>query len=442
MIKDLRRKFILVNMALVSLVLLIVFSVLMGSNYHRLKSECLMSLHSALSWSESTDTVRIEIAMIAAPAVPAVPAEEREGHRGNRIPSAMTPIMLPIFTVTVTGGTVTEVNDGGRVDVSSEVAQQAAAAALEDGGTEGIVSSLRFLREDRADGTTRIAFADRTWENESLFALLRTSLLVGLLALACFFLISLLLSTLALRPAERAWRQQKQFVADASHELKTPLTVILANAGILLSQPGNGLEGQRKWLEYIQAEAQRMKGLVEDLLFLAKSDDGRSALQFQPVSLSDTTWESLLPFESVAFEAGVTLDSDVAPQLELWGNPDQLRRLIAILLDNAVKYAGPDGAISLALRRQGDEAVLSVRNTGEPIAPEHLPHLFERFYRTDSGRARTQGGYGLGLSIAQSIAQAHRGKISVVSSAGAGTTFTVRLPLSPPSGGSRHAGGQ
>ena len=188
-------------------------------------------------------------------------------------------------------------------------------------------------------------------------------------------------------------------------------------------------DGQRKWVEYIQAEAQRMKSLVEDLLFLARSDDRRSPLRLQTVSFSDLAWEALLPFESVAFEAGVALDSQITPDLELLGDPEQLRRLVAILVDNAVKYAGPRGSASLILRPQGDEAVLSVHNTGEPIPPEHLPRLFERFYRTDSDRARSQGGYGLGLSIAKSIVDGHRGRISVSSSAISGTLFTVRLPL-------------
>ena len=114
-------------------------------------------------------------------------------------------------------------------------------------------------------------------------------------------------------------------------------------------------------------------------------------LRLQTVSFSDLAWEALLPFESVAFEAGVALDSRITPDLELLGDPEQLRRLVAILVDNAVKYAGPRGSASLILRPQGDEAVLSVHNTGEPIPPEHLPRLFERFYRTDSDRARSQG---------------------------------------------------
>ena len=189
------------------------------------------------------------------------------------------------------------------------------------------------------------------------------------------------------------------------------------------------MDSASKWVEYIQAEAQRMKSLVEDLLFLARSDDRRSPLRLQTVSFSDLAWEALLPFESVAFEAGVALDSQITPDLELLGDPEQLRRLVAILVDNAVKYAGPRGSASLILRPQGDEAVLSVHNTGEPIPQEHLPRLFERFYRADPSRSRDQGGYGLGLAIAHSITGRHRGRITVDSQEKTGTTFTVWLPL-------------
>ncbi len=417
MIRTLRRKFILVNMLLVSLVLLMVFGVFMASSAQRLKDQSLLAMRAALMWGEEGSPLRPEIAF------------PLDGSRRPSSGQGAQRSLLPVFTVTVEDGVVTAINDGDQVDVSLEVAQQAAQAALEDGRRDGTVSSLRYLREDAEGGAVRLAFADRTWERENLLALLRTCLLVGLLGLACFFVISLLLSTLALRPAERSWQQQKQFVADASHELKTPLTVILANAGILLAHSGDMADGQRKWVEYIQAEAQRMKSLVEDLLFLARSDDRRSPLRLQTVSFSDLAWEALLPFESVAFEAGVALDSQITPDLELLGDPEQLRRLVAILVDNAVKYAGPRGSASLILRPQGDEAVLSVHNTGEAIPPEHRPRLFERFYRTDSDRARSQGGYGLGLSIAKSIVDGHRGRISVSSSAISGTLFTVRLPL-------------
>ena len=171
-----------------------------------------------------------------------------------------------------------------------------------------------------------------------------------------------------------------------------------------------------------------MKSLVEDLLYLAKSESGRLSTP-RPVSLSDLVEGCLLRFESVAFEQGVELESQVAPGVTLSGDADSLERLVMILLDNAVKYAGQGGRASLVLGQRGDRAVLSVKNTGQAIPPEHLPHLFERFYRADSSRSREQGGYGLGRAIAQAVTRAHRGDISGASDSVHGTVLTVTLPV-------------
>ena len=187
------------------------------------------------------------------------------------------------------------------------------------------------------------------------------------------------------------------------------------------------MRAQSKWLSYTREEAQRMKGLVEDLLFLAKSDAQRESRARLPVDLSGLVTGCLLPFEPVAFEAGVALESRLSPGLTVTGDEGQLRRLVLILLDNAVKYTPEGGAVTVALVRVQERARLTVHNTGEAIPPEHLEHLFERFYRSDSARTRQAGGYGLGLAIAKSIAEGHRGKISV-SSGAEGTTFTVLLP--------------
>ncbi|MCI7660258.1 sensor histidine kinase [Flintibacter sp.] len=219
-----------------------------------------------------------------------------------------------------------------------------------------------------------------------------------------------------------------QFVADASHELKTPLTVILANAGIVEGHPDETVASQHKWISYIQEEAQRMKGLVEDMLFLAKHDDARQSAKTQVCNLSDLVTGCVLRFESVAFESGVELDSEIQPRLSIHGDLDCLERLVMILLDNAVKYAGEAGRVRLELQRRQERAVLTVTNTGQPIPPEHLDHLFQRFYRADGSRSRKEGGYGLGLAIAHTIVQFHRGQIEVKSDAQNGTCFTVTLP--------------
>ena len=417
MIKKLRRKFILINMLLVSIVLAAVFAALVGSNYQRVAEQSRGSMRMALKWSDETPPPRFEFG--------GPPEDFRDREEDRRFS------MVPVFVVTLDeSGAVAQVWTAGGVEVTDEVAARAVAEAGE--APEGTVPGLglRYLRGDAHDGASRIAFADMGWERDSLWPLIRSSLVVGALALAGFFLISLLLSSLALRPAETAWEQQRRFVADASHELKTPLTVILTNTGILLSHPQDSIAQQKKWVEYIRDEAQRMRTLVEDLLFLAKSDAGKAeSVQPGPVDLSELVWSALLPFEPVAFEHGVELESDICPKAQVTGRADQLRRLTAILLDNAVKYAGPGGRVTVRLEpAEKGGARLTVHNTGAPIAPEHLPHLFERFYRSDDSRARTSGGYGLGLAIAKSIVDGHKGGINVTSTGEAGTEFTVKLP--------------
>ena len=419
MIKRLRKKFILTNMLLVALVLIIVFGVLVGYNYQRLVRQSEEAMRTALKWSDD-----------APPPVFQFGASHEEEMEEQGEERRFT--MVPVFVVLLDeDGGPAQVTGGNNVEVSDQVVAQAVAAATEESGAiSGL--NLRYLQDTDREGNSRIAFADMGWETDSLWPLIRSSLLVGALALGGFFVISLMLSGLALKPAEEAWEQQRRFVADASHELKTPLTVILTNTGILLAHSGDTIAQQQKWVEYIRDEAQRMRALVEDLLFLAKSDAGKeTAPVTAPVDVSELTWSALLPFEPVAFEQGVEMESEIADQLTVQGNADQLRRLVAILLDNAVKYAGNGGRVKLVLSRPERRGVcLTVHNTGPAIPPEHLPHLFERFYRADDSRARTSGGYGLGLAIAKRIVDGHGGSIAVSSGEDAGTDFTVRLPHS------------
>ena len=412
MLKKLRLKFIWINMSLVSLVLLAVFATLVFSTARQLEQDASAALELALRWDGPDDP---------RPFTFGLPLENSDGRSR----------LIPVFCVTIAqDGEVSELTLGSGASVSDEVLDQAVEQALASGTKYGVLEDLglRFRIHD-GQGQTKLAFSDMSWERASLTRLILTTLLAGFAAIIFFFFISLFLSRLALRPVEEAWAQQSQFVADASHELKTPITVILANTGIILSHPRQPVADNQKWLEYIQDEARRMKSLVEDLLFLAKND-AAGLPAAQAVNFSDLTEGCLLRFESVAFEQNVRLSSQVAPGLTLMGDRPSLERLVMILLDNAIKYAGPGGEAVLALERQQERAVLTMTNSGPPIPPEHLPHLFERFYRADSSRSREQGGYGLGLSIAQAVAQAHRGSITVRSDAVRGTVFTVTLPLS------------
>lgn len=263
--------------------------------------------------------------------------------------------------------------------------------------------------------------------NAGIFSELQGSLIISTLlflgGMAVIFLISLFLSGLAVKPVKKAWEQQKQFVADASHELKTPLTVILANNNIMMSHKDSTVADERQWLESTEEEANHMKKLIDNMLFLAKSDAGTAKIQFSEVNLSEITEGCALIFEPVAFEKEIMTETDIEDGVTVKGDATQLNQLVHILVDNAVKYADSGTSVTIKLHRRGEHAELSVNNRGVPIPDEDIDHIFDRFYRAE--KSRTTKGYGLGLSIAQRIVESMNGKIGVVSNEAEGTTFTV-----------------
>lgn len=288
---------------------------------------------------------------------------------------------------------------------------------------------LRYLRQRRYGGW-RLVFLDRSFELATLRSLLRLLVLVGILSVGGSFGLSLGLAYWATKPVERAWEQQRQFVADASHELKTPLTVILSNADLLLTHGDDSPQQTQRRLSNIRAEAARMKGLVEDLLTLARSDAGRSKTQLEQLCLSELCTDCLLLFEPLAFEQQKELNYQLEEGLYVLGSANSLRQLLEILLDNALKYSSPKGKIQVTLAHSGAKNLrLEVSSSGEALSPEQCRKIFERFYRGDP--ARSAGGYGLGLSIASALVGELGGKINCHSQEGF-NTFTVLLPSSKP----------
>ncbi len=228
---------------------------------------------------------------------------------------------------------------------------------------------------------------------------------------------------------DAAYTAQQRFVADASHELRAPLTAILGNVELLERKPDMQHEERAEAVTHIGREARRMNRLASDLLALARADAGQ-VLEFRQVELDRLLLEVF--HEAKVLARGVKLAIRDLDQAATQGDPDRLKQLLLILVDNALKYTPPGGEVALSLNREGGLAVLKVADTGIGIAPEDLPHIFERFYRADKARARDQAGTGLGLSIAKWIVERHGGQIEVDSVPGQGSTFTVRLPLVKP----------
>jgi len=242
------------------------------------------------------------------------------------------------------------------------------------------------------------------------------------------FLISRFFANRSIQPIKEAFDKQKQFIADASHELKTPLTVINTNVDVLLSNKDDLIHNQSKWLYYIKSEAERMNKLTSDLLYLAQVDYSDVKMIFSDFNLSEAVEHIILTMEGVVFENNIALHYDIEPNLIVSGNIEQLKQVILIFLDNAIKYTDKKGKINLVLNKAHNKINLSVTNTGKGIPEEHISKIFNRFYRTDKSRARDSGGYGLGLSIAKAIVEQHNGKISVKSIVDKETTFTIELP--------------
>lgn len=283
---------------------------------------------------------------------------------------------------------------------------------------------LRYVRLDTPRGA-KLVFTDMTAERATIRHLIRLSVLVGIGAFVVFLILSLCLSGWAVKSADQAWQQQKQFVADASHELKTPLTVIMANAE-LLQQPGYSEAQRRGFSESILSMSRQMSHLVESLLNLARLDTMREADSLmEDLDLSALVEDCTLPFEPLYFERGLLLESEVEPRLCVHGNERALRQCVDILLDNAQKYSDP-GTVRLLLRRSGRQAELILANPSPELSKAECRDIFKRFYRRDTARTDS-GSYGLGLPIAEGIAKRHGGKISCDWENGE-IRFTVTLP--------------
>lgn len=339
--------------------------------------------------------------------------------------------LLPYFTVNVwprrSGGYTAEVTGGTYDDLeNTEALTEILTSCLEQEKNMGIIPhyQLRYLRKDNGL-YMKLAFVDMSMEKAVLGKMARSYLTIAAAAFLLLLAVSVVLSRWATRPVEKAWKQQRQFLSDASHELKTPLTVILSNAEML--DQANLPEKPARWSDNIHSEARQMKGLVEQMLTLARADNMVNTSVMAEVNLSDLCGDCALAFEPVAFEAGKPLDYHIPENITVTGDRDKLRQVLSILLDNAIKYGEKGGALTLTLTRTDRQAKVTVANPGKPIPPDQLSRLFERFYRADDSRGE-QSGFGLGLPIAATIASEHKGTLKAESDAQS-TRFTLTLPL-------------
>ena len=395
MIRHLRWKVVATNMLLISLVLLAVFAAVVLISRANYRESVQQQLYQALE----------------------------SGDYGSRQPGAEG---IPCFVAEVYASGMARVAGNSYYDLSdqSQLAAIVTEALAQEEDT-GLLADfhLRYLRKTGYTSTL-IAFTDTTLESTTMRSMAAVCSLAGSAALVVLFLCSYLLSGVVTRPVGAAWAQQEQFLSDASHELKTPLTVILSSAE-LLNQ--SALPEQAVYIDNIREESRRMKLLVEDMLTLSRAQRSAGSLPEQTADLSEAAMTAALRFEPVAFEAGKRLEYDIAPSLPVRGDGAKLGQALAALLDNAVKYSDSGTDIRLTAEKQGRFAMVTVADSGPDIPADKLPHIFDRFYRADE--ARTDGdSFGLGLPIAKAIIDAHRGTLRCESGGGV-TRFIITLPL-------------
>lgn len=292
----------------------------------------------------------------------------------------------------------------------------------------GFLSGSRVIYYKNGSNPCKIALTGTGYLTHSMLKLCAALLGIWAGAMALFWAISRKLSAIAARPMEEAIRREKQFVADASHDLKTPLSVILANNAILMENPDAPAGTLARWLDSTQLAAKRMQQLIGEMLTLAEAERQDAPLTLEPIDLADIAMKAALELESVAFEKNVTLDADLPEKCVIRGNADYLLRIVTSLLENALKYESAGGQVILALTQSKRKTVLSVRNSGSRIPEEDLSHVFDRFYRSDKSRTNSQGSFGLGLAITKEMTQRLGGSVTAASSEAEGTTFRVLFP--------------
>ncbi|SHM93198.1 sensor histidine kinase [Ruminococcus flavefaciens] len=407
MLKRLKIKFIAVIMSIVTILFVVIFGLVLHFTKQNIERESEQMMRTMAFRPPASG-----------------PMHKPDNNKDNR----QNNIRLPFFTVTVYENGEIKASGGDYFDLTDEEMLQKLVNAVNERKEEtGILPDydLRYMKDHNRRIKT-IVFADISSEKAMIRGLIRNMAIIGIVGYVIFFLISLILAKWVTKPVEKTWNEQKQFIADASHELKTPLTVIMTNAE-MMNDKSYSESDRLGFTKNILSTSQRMRGLVESLLELARLDNNRTLIKLSNVDLSKLINDSILPFEPLFYENNMELSADIDNDINVEGDKDKLRQVINILLDNALKYSDPADKVTVKLKRHSSECIMSVSGLGTPLTKEERVDIFKRFYRVDQARNDGQS-YGLGLSIADSIIKEHNGKIWAESENGY-NTFFVSLPL-------------
>lgn len=344
----------------------------------------------------------------------------KEGHGHDR--SSELPYETRYFFILLdSDGSVETVNTGKIAAVDAQTAAEYAESVWQSGKSKGFLGDYRYLHTQKQEKSL-ILFVDCGRGLDSFRTLMLSSILVSLSGTALVFILLLFFSKRIVRPFLEVYEKQKRFITDAGHELKTPLTIIDADAEILTMDIG-----ENEWVNEICNQTKRLANLTNDLIFLSRMEEA-TPTQMEVFSLSRLMEETVQSFEGVAKTQGKEIHTNIQPDLSLYGEEKSIQKLITILLDNALKYMPSQGTLTCGLEVHRKQLQLWVCNPAESMTNEQISRLFDRFYRTDDSRNSQTGGYGLGLSIAKAIVTAHKGKITASASDQHHLIITVNFP--------------
>lgn len=419
MFNKLRNRFLIANLVIISFILLLAFASIYTITFQNVQRDIDMELHRVSDFNLKPDGKMGD-------------SRSKGNHPPQEVKANNNP--SPERSVSFLLQTDAQWNIKtikSRFDMDTDFYQLAikkAASNNSDNGQFNLDGNTWAYIVQKNETGNSVVYLDVTAQQNILTNLVYTFSIVGLVMLIVIFFTSRLFANRSIAPVREAFNKQKQFIADASHELKTPLAIINTNADVLLSNSEDTIENQSKWLHRIKSETERMKTLTNDLLYLTEMDDSRASMIFTNFNMSESVESVILTMEAVMFEKNISLHYEIEPNLTLYGNSEQIKQVVMILLDNAIKYTNPKGSISLIFKKRHNDSLLKVTNTGDGILPEHLERIFDRFYRADPSRSRKHGGYGLGLAIAKSIVEQHKGKIYAKSVLNETTSFYVQFP--------------
>lgn len=412
MIEKLRRKFILVTMAVVFVVMSVVLIVLNTTNY----------LHTV----ERTD----EIATILINNDGDFP-DEPIPDRGMGVPQsqgipAETPFETRYFIAVANSEQQVVQIDTTRIrSIDSQTGQSYAEEVLNSGKEKGCIDDFRYQVAEQADGTTMLVFVDSQRDLQLVRSFLRNSVLIGIVSLLFIFILVVYFSKKIVKPVQQTIDRQKQFITDAGHEIKTPLTIISANNDVQ-----EMLNGSSEWTESTNKQIQRLNGLMESMLQLTQMEEEGYQPKIELVELSQIVQEIAEPYVRIGKQKKVEVSLTIQPDIVIQADIEAMNKLCSLLMDNANKYVQQPGIINIRLENKaGNKIKLQITNTVSEM-PKQFDQLFDRFYREDQARKHSEGGYGIGLSLAATIVENHHGQIKAAPLGNHTISFEVILPKS------------